>query len=118
MRHYEIVLLIHPDQSEQVPNMVKRYEATIAEGKGRVHRFEDWGRRPLAYAINKIHKAHYLLFNIECDKATRDALETAFRYNDAVMRNLILNVGRAITEPSPQASKSHNQSVAEQTTSE
>src|SRR5690348_16535453 len=98
MRHYEIVLLIHPDQSEQVPTMVKRYRAMIEEGQGRVHRFEDWGRRQLAYPINKVHKAHYILLNIECGKETLEALKTAFRYNDAVIRDLIINVDHAISE--------------------
>lgn len=106
MKHYEIVLLIHPDQSEQVSTMIKRYEAMIEEGHGRIHRFEDWGRRQLAYPINKVHKAHYLLFNIECSKETLEALKIAFRYNDAVMRDLILNTDHAVTEPSPMARKS------------
>lgn len=114
MRHYEIVLLIHPDQSEQVSTMIKRYEAMIEEGRGLIHRFEDWGRRQLAYPINKVHKAHYLLFNIECNKETLEALKTAFRYNDAVMRDLILNTDHAITEPSPMARKSTAASAQEQ----
>ncbi|HVV67894.1 MAG TPA: 30S ribosomal protein S6 [Gammaproteobacteria bacterium] len=101
MKHYEIVLLIHPDQSDQVPAMVKRYKAVVKDSGGQVHRFEDWGRRQLAYPINKIHKAHYLLFNIECDKKALDELTTAFRYNDAVLRNLVLNRDDAVTEPSP-----------------
>ncbi len=112
MRHYEVVLLIHPDQSEQVSGMVKRYEATIKEGQGQIHRFEDWGRRQLAYPIKKLHKAHYLLFNIECGKETLEALRTAFRYNDAVMRNLILSRDTAITEPSPMMRKSTPQTAA------
>ncbi len=101
MRHYEIVLLIHPDQSDQVPAMIKRYKAIIKDSGGQVHRFEDWGRRQLAYPINKIHKAHYLLFNVECNKAALDELATAFRYNDAVMRNLVLNRDDAVTAASP-----------------
>lgn len=101
MKHYEIVLLIHPDQSEQVSAMTKRYKATIKDGGGQVHRFEDWGRRQLAYPINKIHKAHYLLFNIECNKEIIDELSTAFRYNDAVLRSLVLNRDTAVTDPSP-----------------
>ncbi len=105
MRHYEIVLIIHPDQSEQVPTMVKRYESLIAEGGGQVHRFEDWGRRQLAYPINKIHKAHYLLFNIACGKETLEELKTAFRYNDAVLRELILVMDEAVTGPSPMMRK-------------
>ncbi len=105
MRHYEIVLIIHPDQSEQVPTMVKRYETLIKEGGGQVHRFEDWGRRQLAYPINKIHKAHYLLFNIECGKETLGELKTAFRYNDAVLRDLTLTMNSAVTEPSAMVKK-------------
>lgn len=114
MRHYEVVLLIHPDQSEQVPAMVKRYKAVVKEGGGQVHRFEDWGRRQLAYPIHKIHKAHYLLFNIECDKKILDELTTAFRYNDAVIRNLVLNRDDAITESSVMVQdSSHKKSVRE-----
>lgn len=105
MRHYEIVLIIHPDQSDQVPTMIKRYEALIAEGKGHIHRFEDWGRRQLAYPIQKIHKAHYLLFNIECTKETLEALKTAFRYNDAVLRDVVQLMKHAVTEPSPMVKK-------------
>jgi small subunit ribosomal protein S6 len=105
MRHYEIVLLIHPDQSEQVPTMVKRYETTILESNGQIHRSEDWGRRQLAYPINKVHKAHYLLLNIECGKETLESLKTTFRYNDAVLRHLILVQDHAITTPSPMMKK-------------
>ncbi len=101
MRHYEIVFLVHPDQSEQVPAMVKRYKTMIKESNGKVHRLEDWGRRQLAYPINTVHKAHYVLMNIECDKETLDALTTAFRYNDAVIRNLVIKCDKAITEVSP-----------------
>lgn len=101
MRHYEIVILVHPDQSTQVPAMVERYQSMIKEGGGEVHRLEDWGRRQLAYSINKVHKAHYILMNIECGKAVLDGLENAFRYNDAVVRNLVLKRNRAITVPSP-----------------
>ena len=101
MRHYEIVILVHPDQSTQVPAMVERYQAMIKEGGGKVYRLEDWGRQQLAYSINKVHKAHYILMNIECDKAVLDELENAFRYNDAVIRNLVLKRNHAITEPSP-----------------
>lgn len=90
MRHYEVVFLVHPDQSAQVPAMIERYSATITEGKGTVHRVEDWGRRQLAYPINKIHKAHYTLMNIECGSAVVDELEKSFRFNDAVIRNLIM----------------------------
>ncbi|MFZ5562340.1 MAG: 30S ribosomal protein S6 [Pseudomonadota bacterium] len=100
MRHYEIVLLVHPDQSEQVPAMVERYTSSIKEAGGRIHRHEDWGRRQLAYPINKIHKAHYILLNVECGQATLDELSEAFRYNDAVIRNLIIRRDEAITEES------------------
>ncbi len=101
MRHYEVVFLVHPDQSEQVPAMIERYSNLITQHKGIIHRLEDWGRRPLAYPINKIMKAHYVLMNIECDQATIDELSDNFRYNDAVIRNMVLRVNRAITEPSP-----------------
>lgn len=101
MRHYEIVFLVHPDQSSQVPAMIERYQTMVKEGGGKVHRFEDWGRRQLAYSISKVHKAHYLLMNIECEKAVLDELENAFRYNDAVLRNLVLKRKHAITTPSP-----------------
>lgn len=101
MRHYEIVLMIHPDQSDQVPAMIKRYKDVISDTKGHIHRLEDWGRRQLAYPINKIHKAHYILMNIECNKHALDELNTAFRYNDAILRNLVLNRNEAITAPSP-----------------
>jgi small subunit ribosomal protein S6 len=100
MRHYEIVLLVHPDQSEQVPAMVERYTGTVKEAGGKVHRLEDWGRRQLAYPINKIHKAHYVLMNIECSQPVLDELAEAFRYNDAVIRNLIIRRNEAITEES------------------
>jgi small subunit ribosomal protein S6 len=100
MRHYEVVLLVHPDQSEQVPAMIERYTGSIKEAGGQIHRLEDWGRRQLAYPINKIHKAHYVLMNIECNQATLDELEDAFRYNDAVIRNLIIRRDAAITEES------------------
>lgn len=99
MRHYEIVFLVHPDQSEQVPQMVERYRSII-EKSGTVHRFEDWGRRQLAYPINKIHKAHYVLLNIECAKAELEELSNAFRFNDAVIRNMIMQQKDAVTEPS------------------
>jgi len=101
MKHYEIVFLVHPDQSEQVPGMIERYSNMVIQKKGKVHRVEDWGRRPLAYPIDKILKAHYVLMNIECDKETLAELNNAFRYNDAVVRNLIINVKHAVTEPSP-----------------
>lgn len=101
MRHYEIVFLVHPDQSGQVPSMIERYESIIKQGDGKVHRLEDWGRCQLAYSIDKVHKAHYVLMNIECNKAVIDELRGAFRCNDAVLRNLILKRNHAISEPSP-----------------
>ncbi len=101
MRHYEIVFLVHPDQSEQVPAMVERYRTMVQESGGSVHRLEDWGRRQLAYPINKLHKAHYVLMNIECGAETLAELESIFRFNDAVIRNLTTLCDKAITEPSP-----------------
>ncbi|OUD14046.1 30S ribosomal protein S6 [Thioflexithrix psekupsensis] len=101
MKHYEIVFLVHPDQSEQVPAMVERYRAMIEGKGGAIHRHEDWGRRQLAYPINKVHKAHYVLMNIECDTEVLEELHSAFRFNDAVIRNLIIQCKAAITEPSP-----------------
>ncbi len=100
MRHYEIVFLVHPDQSEQVPAMVERYTSTIKASGGQVHRLEDWGRRQLAYSINKIHKAHYMMMNVECSDAVLDELTTNFRYNDAILRNLVIREDAAITEES------------------
>ncbi|ELS0753873.1 30S ribosomal protein S6 [Vibrio vulnificus] len=100
MRHYEIVFMVHPDQSEQVAGMIERYTGSITEAGGKIHRLEDWGRRQLAYPINKLHKAHYVLMNVEADQAVIDELETAFRYNDAVLRNMIMRTKAAITEPS------------------
>lgn len=101
MRHYEVIFLVHPDQSEQVPAMIERYNNLITQKKGKIHRLEDWGRRPLAYPIDKVMKAHYVLMNIECDQATVDELSDNFRYNDAVIRNMVLKVNRAVTEASP-----------------
>ncbi len=100
MRHYEIVFLVHPDQSEQVPSMIERYRSSVETRGGSIHRLEDWGRRQLAYPINKLHKAHYVLMNIECDQEALDEINSAFRFNDAVIRNLIINCKKAITEPS------------------
>lgn len=100
MRHYEIVFLVHPDQSAQVPAMIERYKSTVEEAAGKIHRLEDWGRRHLAYPIKKIHKAHYVLMNIECDQATLDELESGFRFNDAILRSLTLLQKEAITTPS------------------
>jgi small subunit ribosomal protein S6 len=103
VRHYEIVFLVHPDQSEQVPAMLERYKGLIAAGNGKVHRIEDWGRRQLAYPISKVHKAHYVLINIEVDQKTLAELTGAFRFSDAVLRYLVTGVELAITEPSPMA---------------
>ena len=103
MRHYEIVFLVHPDQSEQVPAMVERYRGMVESDGGTIHRFEDWGRRQLAYPIQKIHKAHYVLMNIECGQSVLDELVSAFRFNDAVIRHLVMKTDRAITEQSPMA---------------
>ncbi len=100
MRHYEVVFLVHPDQSEQVPAMIERYRSMIESQEGKIHRLEDWGRRQLAYPIQKAHKAHYVLMNIECNKATLDELESAFRFNDAVLRNLVMLRSEAVTERS------------------
>ncbi|MGA7800813.1 MAG: 30S ribosomal protein S6 [Gammaproteobacteria bacterium] len=100
MRHYEVVFLVHPDQSEQVPAMVERYRSTIESAGGAIHRLEDWGRRQLAYPIQKLHKAHYVLMNIECDQPTLDELSSAFRFNDAVLRNLVIARNEVVTEPS------------------
>jgi len=100
MRHYEIVFLVHPDQSEQVSAMIERYTKIITEDGGKIHRLEDWGRRQLAYAINNAHKAHYVLMNIECTQRALSELEDIFRYNDAVIRNLVIKKDKAITEPS------------------
>jgi small subunit ribosomal protein S6 len=103
MRHYEIVFMVHPDQSEQVPGMIQRYTDLINAAEGKVHRLEDWGRRQLAYPINKLHKAHYVLLNIEAPQAVIDELETAFRYNDVVIRNMIMRTKTAVTEASAMA---------------
>ena len=97
MRHYEVVFLVHPDQSDQVPGMLERYQALIEKGEGKVHRVEDWGRRQLAYPIAKIHKAHYALMNVEIDSDTLTELESAFRFNDAVIRNMIIRRKEAVT---------------------
>jgi small subunit ribosomal protein S6 len=103
MRHYEIVFLVHPDQSEQVPAMIERYKGMIAVDGGRVHRLEDWGRRQLAYPIAKVHKAHYVLMNIECDQKAINEVTGAFRFSDAVLRHLVVSMDEAVTEPSPMA---------------
>ena len=101
MRHYEIVFLVHPDQSEQVPAMIERYKSAIEADGGQIHRLEDWGRRHLAYPINKIHKAHYVLLNVECTGEALEELESNFRYNDAVIRNMVVRMKAAVTGDSP-----------------
>ena len=115
MRHYEIVLIVHPDQSDQVVGMVERYIKLVTDNGGMVHRLEDWGRRQLAYPIDKVHKAHYVLFNIECDGETLGELEELFRYNDAIIRNLIIRRDEAITEES-QLSKNAEEKRARKNT--
>jgi small subunit ribosomal protein S6 len=113
MRHYEIVFLVHPDQSEQVSAMIERYKGMITAGEGKLHRLEDWGRRQLAYPISKVHKAHYVLMNIEADQKTLDELTGAFRFSDAVLRHLVVNMDSAVTEPSPMAKAADEEGSAE-----
>jgi small subunit ribosomal protein S6 len=113
MRHYEIVFIVHPDQSEQVPAMVERYRNLITGRGGKIHRLEDWGRRQLAYPIQKVHKAHYVLMNIECDGETLNELETAFKFNDAVLRHLTVRMDKAVTEPSPMMKEEKSRSLLE-----
>ena len=112
MRHYEIVFLVHPDQSEQVNPMIERYRSIIESNEGKIHRLEDWGRRQLAYPINKIHKAHYVLMNIECGKDVLAELENAFKFNDAVIRNMILLMKQAVTEASSLVKPAESESSA------
>ena len=111
MRHYEVVFIVHPDQSEQVPAMIERYRAMITASGGAMHRLEDWGRRQLAYPIQKIHKAHYVLMNIECDQATLDELEHGFKFNDAVIRHLTMGTKVAAVAPSPMMKEEKSRSV-------
>src|ERR1043166_9050651 len=113
MRHYEIVFIVHPDQSEQVPQMVERYKGLIAGKNGTVHRLEDWGRRQLAYPLAKVHKAHYVLMNIECDQETLDELDYAFKFNDAVLRHLIVNMSGAVATPSPMMREEKSRSLTQ-----
>jgi small subunit ribosomal protein S6 len=113
MRHYEIVFLVHPDQSEQVPAMVDRYKGIISAGGGSVHRFEDWGRRQLTFPITKVHKAHYVLLNIECDAKTLGEITGSFRFSDAVLRHLVVKMDEAVTEPSPMAKGEETRRVDE-----
>ena len=101
MRHYEIVFIVHPDQSEQVPAMIERYRGIVTAKAGKIHRLEDWGRRQLAYLIQKVHKAHYVMMNIECNQEALEELEHAFKFNDAILRHLIIKVGGPVTNPSP-----------------
>jgi small subunit ribosomal protein S6 len=113
MRHYEICFIVHPDQSEQVPAMVERYKGIVGARKGTVHRLEDWGRRQLAYPLAKVHKAHYVLMNIECDGETLGELEHSFRFNDAVLRHLTVQMPKAITNPSPMMKEEKSKSLME-----
>jgi len=111
MRHYEIVFIVHPDQSEQVPAMIERYRSTITGRKGTIHRLEDWGRRQMTFPIAKMHKAHYVLMNIECDQETLDELEHSFKFNDAVLRHLTVQMKAAVTAPSPMMKEEKSRSV-------
>lgn len=113
MRHYEIVFIVHPDQSEQVPAMIERYRGSVTAREGKIHRLEDWGRRQLAYPIDKIHKAHYVLMNIECDNETLTELEHAFKFNDAVLRHLVVKMKHAVSAPSPMMKEEKARSVLE-----
>ena len=112
MRHYEIVFIVHPDQSEQVPAMVERYRSMVTTPGGRIHRLEDWGRRQLTYPISKVHKAHYVLMNIECDAPTLTELEHAFKFNDAVLRHLIVAMDEAVIAPSPMMKEEKSRSLS------
>ena len=113
MRHYEICFIVHPDQSEQVPAMIERYKGVIAQRAGIVHRLEDWGRRQLTYQIQKVHKAHYVLMNIECDQDTVNELEHSFKFSDAVVRHLIVKMTKAVTAPSPMMKEEKSKSMME-----
>jgi small subunit ribosomal protein S6 len=117
MRHYEVVLLVHPDQSEQVSAMVERYTSIVKDSGGEVHRLEDWGRRQLAYPINKIHKAHYVLMNIECNTEALDELNYSFKFNDAVIRNLVITTKEAVTAASPIMASASRETRSENTAS-
>lgn len=111
MRHYEVVFIVHPDQSEQVPAMIERYRTLVTSNGGAIHRLEDWGRRQLAYPIQKIHKAHYVLMNIECNQTVLDELEHAFKFNDAVLRHLTVSVDEAVVAPSPMMKEEKSKSL-------
>ncbi len=112
MRHYEIVFIVHPDQSEQVPAMVERYKSIVTTRNGQIHRLEDWGRRQMAYPIQKVHKAHYVLMNIECDGETLAELEHSFKFNDAVLRHLTIKMKKAVTTPSPMMKEEKSRSLS------
>jgi small subunit ribosomal protein S6 len=113
MRHYEICFIVHPDQSEQVPAMVERYKGMVTARNGKVHRLEDWGRRQLAYPLAKVHKAHYVLMNIECDNETINEFEQSFRFNDAVLRHLTVKMTKAVVDPSPMMKEEKSRSMME-----
>lgn len=112
MRHYEVVFIVHPDQSEQVPAMIERYKTLVTSREGQIHRLEDWGRRQMAYPIQKLHKAHYVLMNIECDNETLAELEHAFKFNDAVLRHLTIKKKAAVTAASPMMKEEKSRAVA------
>ncbi|AYH42330.1 30S ribosomal protein S6 [Azoarcus sp. DN11] len=111
MRHYEVVFIVHPDQSEQVPAMIERYKSLVTARNGQIHRLEDWGRRQMAYPIQKVHKAHYVLMNIECDGEALSELEHAFKFNDAVLRHLVVKMKGAVTTPSPMMKEEKSRSL-------
>lgn len=113
MRHYEIVFIVHPDQSEQVPGMIERYRGLVTSKSGKLHRLEDWGRRQLAYPLAKVHKAHYVLMNVECDQDTLDELEHAFKFNDAVLRHLTVKMDAAVSSPSPMMREEKSKSLTQ-----
>ncbi|MBA2659956.1 MAG: 30S ribosomal protein S6 [Nitrosospira sp.] len=112
MRHYEIVFIVHPDQSEQVPAMIERYRGIVTAKNGQIHRLEDWGRRQLTYLIQKVHKAHYVLMNIECDQETLDELDHAFKFNDAILRHLTIRMDGPVTTPSPMMREEKSRSAS------
>ncbi len=114
MRHYEVVFIVHPDQSEQVPAMIERYKALVTGQGGSIHRLEDWGRRQMAYPIQKVHKAHYVLMNIEATSETLAELENAFKFNDAVLRHLVIKMAKAVTAPSPMMKEEKSKSLSTQ----
>ncbi len=113
MRHYEVVFIVHPDQSEQVPAMIERYKTLVTARNGAIHRLEDWGRRQMAYPIQKVHKAHYVLMNIECDGETLAELEHAFKFNDAVLRHLTVKMRKSVTAPSPMMKEEKSRSLTQ-----